>query len=168
MRCKSYLISICCNCTPESCLKLRLDPHTVTPACIFQPRDTQELCTAVRLLKTEYDERRKRDPGGKFSELFAVRSGGHSPVPGAASIEGEVLIDLSLFREVTPSEDRRCVIIGVGAKWMDVSTVLDEKGLAVVGGRNSAVGVGGLTLGGALLLPMRCSTSSFSIDLIWS
>lgn len=34
---------------------------------------------------------------------------------------------------------------------MDVSKVLDEKGIAVVGGRNSAVGVGGLTLGGEFL-----------------
>ena len=41
--------------------------------------------------------------------------------------------------------------IGAGAKWMDVSRTLDERGLAVVGGRNSAVGVGGLTLGGNYL-----------------
>ena len=62
------------------------------------------------------------------------------------------MIDLGLFREVTPSEDGSSVVIGTGAKWMDVSKVLDEKDLAVVGGRNSAVGVGGLTLGGKLLL----------------
>ena len=71
---------------------------------------------------------------------------------GAASIKGGVVIDLRLFCEVTPSEDESSVVIGTGAKWMDVSKVLDEKGLAVVGGRNSAVGVGGLTLGGKLLL----------------
>jgi hypothetical protein len=62
------------------------------------------------------------------------------------------VIDLGLFCEVTPSEDGSSVVIGAGAKWRDVSKVLDEKGLAVVGGRNSAVGVGGLTLGGKLLL----------------
>ena len=61
------------------------------------------------------------------------------------------MIDLGLFCEVIVSEDGSSVIIGAGAKWMDVSRVLDEKGLAVVGGRNSAVGVGGLTLGGKLL-----------------
>ena len=61
------------------------------------------------------------------------------------------MIDLGLFCEVTTSEDGSSVIIGAGAKWMDVSRILDEKGLAVVGGRNSAVGVGGLTLGGKLL-----------------
>jgi hypothetical protein len=53
------------------------------------------------------------------------------------------VIDLGLFCEVTPSEDGSSVAIGAGAKWRDVSKVLDEKGLAVVGGRNSAVGVGG-------------------------
>ena len=62
------------------------------------------------------------------------------------------MIDLSLFCEVVPSEDGSSVIIGAGAKWIDVSKVLDERGLAVVGGRNSAVGVGGLTLGGTLPL----------------
>lgn len=62
------------------------------------------------------------------------------------------MIDLGLFCEVIPSEDGSSVAIGAGAKWMDVSKVLDEKGLAVIGGRNSAVGVGGLTLGGKLLL----------------
>lgn len=62
------------------------------------------------------------------------------------------MVDLRHFCEVTPSEDGLNVVTGTGAKWMDVSKVLDKKGLAVVGGRNSAVGVGGLTLGGKLLL----------------
>ena len=62
------------------------------------------------------------------------------------------MIDLGLFREVVPSDDGSSVTIGAGAKWMDVSRVLDEKGLAVVGGRNSAVGVGGLTLEGEIRL----------------
>lgn len=135
-----------------------MGPHPVVPACVLRPHDTQQLCTAVTILKSEYEEQRKRAGEGKVQGLFAVRSGGHSPVPGAASIEGGVLIDLSLFREVTPSEDGKSVVIGVGAKWMDVSTILDEKDLAVVGGRNSAVGIGGLTLGGKSLLSTRYSS----------
>ena len=120
----------------------------VIPACVVQPRNVQQLCTAVTVLKREYDEQGKQAGEEKAEGLFAIRSGGHSPVSGAASINGGVVIDLSLFCEVTPSEDGSSVAIGAGAKWMDVSKVLDEKGLAVVGGRNSAVGVGGLTLGG--------------------
>jgi len=124
----------------------------VIPALVVRPRDVQQLCTAVTLLKREYDERRKQAGEEKVEGLFAIRSGGHSPVPGAASIKGGVVIDLSLFCEVTPSKDGSSVAIGAGAKWMDVSKILDDMGLAVVGGRNSAVGVGGLTLGGKLLL----------------
>ncbi|TVY43039.1 Bifunctional solanapyrone synthase [Lachnellula cervina] len=128
----------------------------VVPACVVQPRDAQQLSTAVKILKRVFDGREegKKDKMGSDKEnpvgLFAIRGGGHSPVSGAASVEGGVLIDLSLLREVTPSEDGSSVVIGAGAKWMDVSKVLDERGLAVVGGRNSAVGVGGLTLGGGL------------------
>ena len=124
----------------------------VTPACVLRPRDAQQLCTAVTILKREYDERGKRAGEEETEGLFAVRSGGHSPVPGAASIKEGVVIDLGLFCKVTPSEDGTSVAIGAGAKWMDVSKVLDERDLAVIGGRNSAVGVGGLTLGGKLLL----------------
>ena len=65
------------------------------------------------------------------------------------------LIDLARFREVTPSEDGASVIIGAGARWMDVSEILDKEGLAVVGGRHSAVGVGGLILGDNLSLSTR-------------
>lgn len=120
----------------------------VLPACVVRPRDIHELSTVVNFLSKEYEERLKRDVQGKAEGVFAIRSGGHSPVAGAASIRGGVVIDLSLFCEVVPAEDGCSVVIGTGAKWRDVSKVLDEKGLAVVGGRNSAVGVGGLILGG--------------------
>ena len=132
----------------------------VIPACVVRPRDVQQLCTAVTVFKREYDERRKQAGEKSAQGLFAIRGGGHSPVSGAASIKGGVVIDLGLFCEVTPSEDRSSVVIGAGAKWIHVSKVLDEKGLAVVGGRNSAVGVGGLTLGGKLLLSRQYSPLS--------
>ena len=124
----------------------------VIPACVIRPHNAQQLCTAVTVIKREFDERGEQAGEGKAEGLFAIRGGGHSPVSGAASIKGGVVIDLGLFCEVTPSEDGSSVAIGAGAKWMDVSKVLDEKGLAVIGGRNSAVGVGGLTLGGKFLL----------------
>lgn len=120
----------------------------VSPACVLRPRDTRQLSAAVKTLKREYDEQKNRAGNNHAAGLFAIRSGGHSPIPGAASIKGGVMIDLRHFCEVTPSEDGLSVVIGSGARWMNVSQVLDEKGLAVVGGRNSAVGVGGLILGG--------------------
>ena len=134
----------------------------VVSACIVRLRDAQQLCTVVSIIKRKYDRRRKDKNKKKLKGLFAIRSSGHSSVAGAASIEGGVVIDLSLFCDVTPSEDGSSVIIGTGAKWMDVSKILDDKGLAVVRGRNSAVGVGGLTLGGELL-----SLLVFLIDLFY-
>ncbi|KAJ8068118.1 hypothetical protein OCU04_003690 [Sclerotinia nivalis] len=126
----------------------------VTPACVVRPCNDQELSTAVKILKHAYDEKAKASAPGepKGEYLFAIRSGGHSCVPNAATVKGGVLIDLRSFNEVTPSDDHdeSSVVIGAGCRWMDVSKVLDERGLAVVGGRNSAVGVGGLTLGGGL------------------
>jgi hypothetical protein len=124
----------------------------VIPACVVRPRDAPQLSTAVTILKQEHDKREKDVNQGKAKGIFAIRGGGHSPISGAASIKGGVVIDLGLFSEVLVSEDGSSVTIGAGAKWLDVFKVLDEKGLAVVGGRNSAVGVGGLTLGGKILI----------------
>lgn len=139
----------------------------VIPACVVRPRNVQELCTAVTILKREYDEQGKQAGEARAEGLFAVRSGGHSPVPGAASIKGGVVVDLGFLCEVTLLEDGSSVAIGAGAKWMDVSKVLDEKGLAVVGGRNSAVGVGGLTLGGTLLLFMSQFAPPYRFNCKW-
>jgi FAD/FMN-containing dehydrogenase len=95
---------------------------------------------------------RRGKSGNEYVEpFFAIRGGGHSPVSVAASTKGGVLIDLSLFQEVTPSDDGTSVTTGAGVRWKDVSKVLDRRGLAVVGGRNGAVGVTGLALGGELL-----------------
>jgi FAD/FMN-containing dehydrogenase len=123
-----------------------------TPACIVQPHDAQEVSRAVKRLKTEFDRRQMSsgDPENKRDPLFAIRSGGHSPVAGAASIKGGVLIDMSHLDEIVPSQDGTSVRIGAGCKWKHVSEVLEQEGLAVVGARNSAVGVGGSTLGGGL------------------
>ncbi|KAH7383211.1 hypothetical protein BKA66DRAFT_91293 [Pyrenochaeta sp. MPI-SDFR-AT-0127] len=122
------------------------------PSCVVQPRNIQELAQVVELLKIEFDRQSERDESTNDTKegLFAVRGGGHSPVAGASSINGGVLIDMSLFNEVTPSEDGKSVVIGAGCKWMHVYKVLQTKGLAVAGGRNSAVGVAGLALGGGL------------------
>ncbi|KAF2023418.1 FAD-binding domain-containing protein [Setomelanomma holmii] len=124
----------------------------VPPGCVVQPRNAQELSQAIRILKSEYDERMRVDGSlGKHPDgLFAVRSGGHSPVAGASSIQGGAVIDLSLFDEVTPAADGKSVAIGAGCKWVQVYNALQAKSLAVAGGRNSQVGVGGLTLGGGL------------------
>ncbi|MCJ1447477.1 MAG: hypothetical protein MMC23_007988 [Stictis urceolatum] len=122
----------------------------VVPSCVIQPRDATQLSKATTILKQEHDRRGSFSDSNRSEKLFAIRAGGHSPVAGAASIKNGVSIDLSHLREVKLSEDRSTVTIGAGAKWTEVSETLDAKGLAVVGGRNSAVGVGRLILEGGI------------------
>ena len=116
------------------------------PACIVQPRDTEQLGKAITILKEEHDSRIRG--GTSITGFFAIKSGGANPGLRAATVQDGVVIDLGLFCEVTPADDGSTVTIGTGAKWIDVYRNLDEKGLVVMGGRNSPIGVGGLTLQG--------------------
>ena len=126
------------------------------PSCIVQPRSGESLSIAVKILKSAFDERleiQRRDgtePGPRSAGLFAIRSGGHSPVSGAASIDGGVVIDLSRFDSIALSDDEKSIRVGSGCRWGAISRLLDARGLAVVGGRNSHVGVGGLLLAGGI------------------
>ncbi|KAL8676864.1 MAG: hypothetical protein Q9186_006651 [Xanthomendoza sp. 1 TL-2023] len=122
-----------------------MQEREIVPQCIVRPRNVQELATTITILKRDYDTRTQ---SGGTPMLFAVRSGGHSPMPGSANTHDGIVIDLRLLNEVIPSEDNLSVNFGTGARRSDVYKALDEKGLAVAGGRNSDVGVGGLTLGG--------------------
>ena len=123
-----------------------------TPLCIFRPASPQQLAGVIRLIKDFYLERNEdTNEADEPKNIFAIRAGGHSPVSGAASTDGGILIDLGLLTSVALTDDRSTVQIGGGCRWGDVSKILDEQGLAVVGGRNSAVGVGGLTLGGTYI-----------------
>lgn len=118
-------------------LTLRHRSQTVwaKPACIIQPSSTEELASVV---STVVD----------WNVNFAVRSGGHSVVPGAANIEGGVLIDMSQFNTVDYDADKSVAVVGSGLRWKEVYTSLDPYNVTVVGGRVLEVGVGGLTLGG--------------------
>ena len=126
-----------------------MQERDIVPQCIVRPRSVQELATAIAILKRDYDVRTHR---GDTPSLFAIRSGGHSPIPGSANMEDGTVVDLRLLNKVVLSEQGSSVTIGTGARWSDVYKILDEKGLAVAGGRNSDVGVGGLTLGGECLV----------------
>lgn len=107
----------------------------VRPSCIFQPTSANEVSVAVQLSRL-------------LQCPFAVKSGGHAAFAGASNIPGGITIDTKLMNQVVLSPDRDQASVGPGAKWFDVYTALEPEGLAVVGGRVSAIGVGGLTLGG--------------------
>jgi hypothetical protein len=135
----------------------------IIPACIVRPRDTQQLSKAIAILKQEHGNRIQA--GAPTRGVFAIRSGGANPGLGAATMQDGVVIDLSLFCEVTPAVDGSTVAIGTGAKWIDVYKTLDEKGLVVMGGRSSPVGVGGLALQGTTTVDLRLCADV--IRIIW-
>ncbi|PHH68453.1 hypothetical protein CDD80_7499 [Ophiocordyceps camponoti-rufipedis] len=104
------------------------------PACIVRPENASQVQTVVRLLS------RRRVP-------FAIRSGGHNPAPGAASIKDGVLLDLSRLDDLVYESGNKTVTVGTGNKWTAVYSLLDQHDVTVVGGRILDVGVGGLLLG---------------------
>ncbi|KIW88743.1 uncharacterized protein Z519_10790 [Cladophialophora bantiana CBS 173.52] len=51
---------------------------------------------------------------------------------------------------VSINDNHSVVSVGAGSSWLAVYAYLDRLNLAITGGRNVAVGVGGLTLGGGI------------------
>ncbi|PQE25321.1 6-hydroxy-D-nicotine oxidase protein [Rutstroemia sp. NJR-2017a BBW] len=106
--------------------------------CFIKIQSNIHLALALKLITT-------------LGSTFAVRSGGHNPNPGFASVDKTgVLLDLSPLNQISLSSDKTTALIGTGAKWVDVYTTLEIEHLTVVGGRVSDVGVGGLILGGGM------------------
>ncbi|KAK5992201.1 FAD-dependent monooxygenase sdcF [Cladobotryum mycophilum] len=106
------------------------------PWCIVQPRTVQDVSKVMRALS-------QLGTGG-----FAVRSGGHSHWTGGSNIENGITIDLGKFDEVSYVPGSKIASIGPGQRWGDVFQILESKGVAVAGGRDGNVGVGGLVTGG--------------------
>ncbi|KAI8626388.1 hypothetical protein F5Y19DRAFT_466404 [Xylariaceae sp. FL1651] len=105
------------------------------PSCIVQPRDAQEVATAVKMLAAA-------------GEQFAIRSGGHTQWAGSNNIENGVTIDLGLLAWTRFDAGTETVDIGPGGRWRDVYAELAKHDRVVAGGREGNVGVAGLILGG--------------------
>ena len=115
--------------------------ETLAPSCIVTPTSTDDVVTAIKTLT-------QLNKGGSLEVTFAIRGGGHTPWAGSANINGGVTIDLRSINTVTVNHDKTVASIGAGAIWGDVYRAMDSLGLAVVGGRGSSIGVGGLLTGG--------------------
>lgn len=87
--------------------------------------------------------------------VFAVKGGGHAPAAGFANIDNGITIDMTHLDSVSVNADGSVASIGAGATWLQVYEFLDPLHLTVAGGRNGAVGVGGLTLGGRSPIQIR-------------
>jgi FAD/FMN-containing dehydrogenase len=107
------------------------------PACIINPRTTDEIVAIVKQLLTN-------------NETFAIKSGGHNPNNYFASVDGGPLISTKNLNELVLDITTETVRIGPGNRWDDVSAALDGSGYTVVGGRIGNVGVGGYMLGGKI------------------
>jgi FAD binding domain len=80
---------------------------------------------------------------------LAVRGGG-SNGPGLGTVEGGLVIDLSLMKGVRVDPAERTVRVGGGCTWGEVDHATHAFGMAVPSGIISSTGVGGLTLGGGV------------------
>ncbi|MCJ1330129.1 hypothetical protein MMC10_006811 [Thelotrema lepadinum] len=78
---------------------------------------------------------------------FAVKSGGHTGNQGFSSTTG-VHISFARMTQVTFSDDKSTVELGMGLTWAQVYELMQDSGYNVVGGRVPGPGVGGFSLGG--------------------
>ncbi|KAI8267744.1 hypothetical protein K4K58_007367 [Colletotrichum sp. SAR11_239] len=112
---------------------------SLSPICITRPKDAQQVASIVKILSSS----------GKDVRL-AIKSGGHGSSPGWSNTDGGVLISLDLINGTQNVADKGHAIVGTGARWVDVYQALEADKVTVIGGRFSAIGVGGLLVGGGL------------------
>lgn len=113
----------------------------LAPSCIVQPRTAEDVSTIIKVLTAE-------DLPGLCQ--FAVRSGGHTPIPGSNNVDDGVTIDLLHMNGTTYNVETQIASIKPAARWGSVYQTLEPLGRMVAGGRGSTVGVGGFLLGGGI------------------
>ena len=87
---------------------------------------------------------------GREQDLeIAIRGGGHNG-GGLGTVDGGLVIDLSMINDVRVDPNARTARVGGGCLWGDVDHATHAFGLATPSGIISTTGVGGLTLGGGM------------------
>ncbi|KAF2027834.1 FAD-binding domain-containing protein [Setomelanomma holmii] len=114
-----------------------LQEASLVPSCIAKPTCAADVASIVAKLVTNNCH-------------FAIKGRGHSPAAGFANIDHGITIDMTGLSTITVNSDHSVASVGAGASWLDVYASLDPLNKTVAGGRNGAVGVGGLTLGGGI------------------
>lgn len=104
------------------------------PAAIARCRSTDDVIAAVRFAVRE----------GLHP---AIRGGGHNAA-GLAMVDDDLVIDMSLMKEVQVDPAARTAVAQTGANWGDFDKATQAFGLATTGGLISTTGIAGLTLGG--------------------
>ncbi|KAF3172624.1 hypothetical protein TWF788_009388 [Orbilia oligospora] len=107
------------------------------PGCVFTAKSTQDVSNAVKILH-------------QYRCEYAIRSGGHNPIPEWSNTYGGVLLSTSDIDDVTYNPTENTVTFGAGCNWKDVYDKLDPLGVGTMGGRDNTVGTGGFLLGGGI------------------
>jgi FAD/FMN-containing dehydrogenase len=95
----------------------------IKPACLVLPTSAQEVASIVQVLNG-------------FPDVdFAVKSGGHDPNPGHASVEDGILIATRNMTGATYDAATGIASVGPGGEWNDVISDLEPYGVTIVGGR---------------------------------
>ncbi len=110
------------------------------PACVVLPASSSDVALTIYLLQGQTE--------GPAKCQFSIKSGGHTPWPGANDIQNGISVDLSNLKGINVAQDGSIVQLGPGNTWSDVYTALDPMNISVPGGRCGAVGVGGLAISG--------------------
>lgn len=111
--------------------------QAIQAACYVQPATTGEVATVIATAT-------------KYQCPFAIRGHGHSDIAGASNLANGIVLNLASFNTTVLSPDGTFATVGGGSQWGDVYTTLDPLNHTVIGGRETTVGVGGLTLGGGI------------------
>ncbi len=106
------------------------------PAVIARCQGVADIADAVRLARTANLE-------------VAVRGGGHN-VAGRGTIDGGIVIDLSMMKGIHVDPAARTVRAQGGVLWKELNRETQVHGLATTGGVVGTTGIAGLTLGGGL------------------
>lgn len=108
------------------------------PWCIVHPETSADVARFVSVVT------------GITNCDFAIKTQGHAPAAGAANIQDGMTLDLTSLNTTSLNEDHSIASVEAGSAWVDVYRTLNPFNKTVSGGRNGAVGVGGVTLGGGI------------------
>ncbi|KAH7115001.1 bifunctional solanapyrone synthase [Dendryphion nanum] len=122
------------------------------PTCIYSPTSASDVSLAVKILAFTGSQ-------------YAIRSGGHSPLEGWASIDNGVLISMTKLKDISYDSAKQTVRFGLGNLWGDVYRYTEAQGRLPVGGRVGTVGPM-LTPGGGL--SHLSNRYGFSVDNVVS
>ncbi len=106
------------------------------PALITRCRGVADIVEAVHLARA-------------LNLEVAVRGGGHN-VAGRATVDGGLMLDLSLMKGIHVDPKTRTARAQGGVTWAEFNRETQLHGLATTGGVVSTTGIAGLTLGGGI------------------